>query len=70
MTPEGRARLDELRQEQGLDPMLPWGGRSPRVLTRSYQEFTLKAQAAGGNGWGHLSDEELEEQYRRFRYGF
>ena len=25
---------------------LPWGGKSPRVLTAAYVRFTLKAQAA------------------------
>jgi len=24
---------------------LPWGGRSPRALTRGYERFNLKAQA-------------------------
>jgi len=32
-----------------LQPMssLPWGGLSPRVLTRSYKRYILKAQAPG-----------------------
>ena len=28
------------------DGRQPWGGRSPRALTRAYERFTLKAQAA------------------------
>ncbi len=30
----------------GVGHPLPWGGRSPRALTRGYERFTLKAQAA------------------------
>ncbi len=44
MTDAGRARLDALRV-QALDPRLPWGGRSPRVLTRAYKKFTLRCDA-------------------------
>jgi len=40
MTPAGRRILDELRQEVRVE-YLPWGGRSPRVLTRAYKRFTL-----------------------------
>ena len=29
----------------GVGHSLPWGGRSPRALTRGYERFTLKAQA-------------------------
>ena len=36
ITPRGREKLDELRIQQGLDPDLPWGGRSARVLTRGH----------------------------------
>ncbi len=28
------------------DRAVPWGGSSPRALTRGYKRFTLKAQAA------------------------
>ncbi len=61
ITRAGTAALDELRQEAGLDESLPWGGRSPRVLTKAYQRFTLRREAAP-------LDEEagLDEQYRRF----
>ncbi len=63
MTPAGRARLDALRQEAvGSICNLPWGGRSPRVLTRAYEKFTLRREDA------EMSAEErhVEEQYRRF----
>ena len=45
ITPRGRAILDSLRVEQGLDPDLPWGGRSPRHLTEAYQRFSLTHEA-------------------------
>ncbi len=61
ITRAGTAALDELRQEAGLDESLPWGGRSPRVLTKAYQRFTLRREAAP------LDEEaDLDEQYRRF----
>jgi hypothetical protein len=60
MTPEGRARLDELRQEAS-DNSLPWGGRSPRVLTKAYERFTLRREAAPLD-----EDAMLDEQYQRF----
>ena len=64
MTPEGRALLDALRQEAGLDSSLPWGGRSPRVLTRGHKSFILESRDDDATA---LSEEELtDEQYRRF----
>ncbi len=65
MTREGRAVLDELRRRGGLDENLPWGGRSPRVLTKAYERFTLRREDA------ELSDGDrlLEEQYQRFLQG-
>jgi len=65
MTPQGRAKLDELKVSQGLDPQLPWGGRSPRVLTEAYQKYTLRHEAAPLD-----EDAAVEEQYRRFQYGW
>ncbi len=62
LTPAGRARLDELRVSQGLDPSLPWGGRSPRVLTRAYERFTLRGETAPSGE----EDALIDEQYRRF----
>ena len=46
LTPDGEKMLDELRVKQGLDPKFPWGGRSPRVLTRAYKRFTLGLEGA------------------------
>ena len=46
ITSRGRARLDELRIQQGLDVELPWGGRDPRVLTRGYLMLALTQRAA------------------------
>ena len=67
MTPTGRAVLDELRKRQGLDPELPWGGRSPRVLTQAYQRFTLPLEAATLKP---IFDEEvIDEQCRRHHHG-
>jgi len=63
----GRAVLDELRVKQGLDPLLPWGGRSPRCLTAAYKRFNFESRDDDVNGF--LSDRELEEQYQRFLYG-
>ena len=63
MSRAGREKLDRLRQEAGLDPRLPWGGRSPRVLTQAHQRFTLRQETAPVD---ELSDVELENQYQRF----
>ena len=64
MTPEGLARLDEYRRS-ALDPSLPWGGRSPRVLTRAYERFTLRERAVRLDDYW-LPDIETDEQARRF----
>ncbi len=67
MTLAGRIALDELRRLQGLDDKLPWGGRSPRALTRAYEAFRLEPR---GDDAEPIFDEEVtEEQYRRFKYG-
>jgi len=42
MTEFGRQLLDELRQKDPSLKGLPWGGRCPRVLTRSYKLFKLR----------------------------
>ncbi len=68
MTREGRAVLDRLRVEQGLDPSLPWGGRSPRCLTRAYERFTFKARDDDVNGF--FDEEVINEQCRRHLHGF
>jgi len=36
---------------------LPWGGRSPRALTKGYKRFILKAQAQKSVG-DSVSDED------------
>ena len=70
MTPQGRAMLDGLRLEQGLDPDLPWGGRSPRVLTRAYKEFSLRHETSSvGEEPSRDGDQLIDEQYRRFIHG-
>ncbi len=66
LTPTGRAVLDGLRVSQGLDPELPWGGRSPRVLTRAYERFTLRDVAARPD---EFDEELIDEQHRRHFFG-
>ena len=66
MTPEGRAVLDKLRQESP-DESLPWGGRSPRVLTEAYQRFSLSHEAATLDEF--FDDQLIDEQCRRHHYG-
>jgi len=68
MTRTGRAVLDELRVSQGLDPDLPWGGRSPRVLTAAYKRFNLESQGDDANEFADADEALIDEQYRRFRY--
>ena len=72
MTPAGRIALDVLRRldvsEENSE--LPWGGRSPRVLTRAYQKFILEPLGDdAGQDLGELDDVMLDEQYRRFLDG-
>ena len=45
MTPAGRAYLDAMRLGQVPESRLPWGGRSPRVLTKAYKRFSLRQEA-------------------------
>jgi len=59
--------LDRLRVDQGLDPRLPWGGRSPRVLTKAYEQFRLSLRDDDVNT--DFDDALLEEQYMRHRDG-
>jgi len=67
LTRAGQRKLDELRVED-TDPKKPWGGRSPRVLTRAHERFILRHEAAPlDEGFG---DEKLiEEQCRRHFHG-
>ena len=50
--------LDDVRLKRRVEL---WGGVSPRVLTRSYNRFTLKAQ-----GGGHGVDFRQVEMFRQF----
>jgi len=65
ITAAGRALLDKLRIRQGLDSKLPWGGRSPRGLTRAALERKLRLEAAPLDE----ADARIDEQYRRFTHG-
>ncbi len=65
MTAAGRKALDELRQSEGLDASLPWGGRSPRCLTRAYERFSLEPLGDDANEF--FNEGVLDEQYERFR---
>ena len=67
VTRAGARVLDELRVEQGLDPKLPWGGRSPRVLTRAYKRFNFSQETAPVDD--DFDEDYVEEQYRRFHNG-
>ena len=62
MTRAGREELDRYRQLD-LDDKQPWGGRSPRALTKAFRRFSLRQEALPLD---ELGDEELDEQYRRF----
>ena len=59
--------LDGLRLEQGLDPDLLWGGRSPRVLTEAYIRFSLSQEASSLDEF--FDEEVIDEQCRRHQHG-
>ena len=70
MTEAGRLLLDELRQGD-LDPAqleLPWGGRSPRVLTQAHIRFSLRPR--DDEDEPSASDAMVEEMCRRHQYGY
>ncbi len=67
MTSKGLAVLDKLRLKQGLQLELPWGGRSPRVLTRAWERFRFVRETATLDEWP--CEDVVEEQYRRFQNG-
>ncbi len=69
MTPKGRAVLDELRIKQGLDPKLPWGGRSPRELTAAHARFSLEPGGDADEPDDFFVEDIIDEQARRFHYG-
>jgi len=53
LTRAGEKMLDELRvKDRFPDPKLPWGGRSPRVLTKAYKRFRL-----------HLREGDIKEDF-------
>jgi len=69
MTEAGRKALLELREVAtgDSDPLqlsLPWGGRSPRSLTKAYAMFSLTPEASRPDEF--FDDRVLEDQYRRF----
>ena len=65
MTDAGRAKLDKLRVRAGPQLDLPWGGRSPRVLTKAYERFTLKREQTTVMAESELDDAQIDEQCRR-----
>ncbi len=69
ITPAGRRILDFLRR---VDPTpeqleLPWGGRSPRELTRAAQAFNF--QSLDDDATASADDLMLDEQCRRHLHG-
>ena len=69
ITEAGRELLREGRLADSKDPAqleLPWGGRSPRDLTRAAKRFRLKSR----DDDVHTDFQEglTDEQYRRFLY--
>ena len=69
ITPYGRRSLEGLRAKD-LDPKLPWGGRSPRTLTRVATEFNLELRSDDVNReLREVSDEEVDEMCRRHSNG-
>jgi len=67
LTLAGRIALDELRRLQGLDESLPWGGRSPRALTRAHERFRLRLSRDDADL--DSDDRRIDEQYLRFAKG-
>ena len=68
ITAAGREALERLRKVRELGQLeLPWGGRSPRSLTRAAIAFSLRQEPATVK---EKSEDFVEEQYRRFTYGW
>jgi len=66
LTAAGRRWLDDQRVADP-DPRqleLPWGGRSPRALTKAAQAFRLSLEAATLD-----EDAMIDQQYQRFLHG-
>ncbi len=73
MTAAGRLALDGYRQLElelidEVDRRVPWGGRSPRVLTKAHQTFRL--QPRGEDADPGPDDSFIDEQSRRDQYGW
>ncbi len=70
MTSAGIELLDALRC---IDPPdsdqleLPWGGRSPRVLTEAWKRFKFVRETATLDEWP--AESVIEEQCRRHFHG-
>ncbi len=71
MTGRGRAFLDRLRKKDPSPEQreLPWGGRSPRALTRAFNLFRLGHETTTVNEVVDPDDAKIDEQYRRFIHG-
>ena len=67
MTHAGVKKLDDLRVRGGLRSKIPWGGRSPRVLTAAWERFRFVRETATLDEWP--PEQVVEEQYRRFIHG-
>ncbi len=66
MSLKGRQALEAYRKAEELGQLsLPWGGRSPRDLTKAAISFSLRREEAT------LVEEDakIDEQYRRFSHG-
>ncbi len=72
MTEAGRLALDGYRQleldGQEQDSRVPWGGRSPRALTKAHEQFRLRPR--GEDAHPSPEDIHLDEQSRRDQYGW
>ncbi len=68
MTDAGRRKLDEMRQAKP-DPRqlkLPWGGRSPRALTRAANDPRFRLETSSID---EVGDRLIDEQCRRHFHG-
>ena len=66
LTVAGRRRLEDYRKAEELGQLsLPWGGQSPRDLTKIAMLLNSRREAAT------LSEEDarIDEMYRRFTHG-
>ena len=66
MTLEGRKALERFRKAEELGQLeLPWGGQSPRDLTKIAMLLDSRREATPLTA----EDARIDEQYRRFRHG-